>query len=415
MADCSRSANRGPPRKGLDWVTKSFTQIPKECEAMNRPQRMKDFTKPIQHRARSWSAVLTFFFAASLGNLSYAQEESQPLLLSQSDALNAEVTEVKATARDLSSAFRSAAERILPAVVVVLAKRSDVNETLDQLQLLDETASNFSAGSGVIIREDGLIVTNNHVVENSKSVRIRLPDGREFLGTDIKRDPASDLAILRISVPEPLKAATIGDSSLMAVGDWVIAVGSPFLLEQTVSAGIISGKARILKGMVSGQLLQTDASINPGNSGGALANLDGELIAINSAIVSGSGTFQGVGFAIPTKRVQWIVSELETRGAVRRASLGVTTVQLPQAIAMKLNLPIRDGGAYVARVRSNSPASKAGLQTGDVILQVAEQNARSPTGLAAMIEQSPIGQPVILSLIRNEKRIEVSVELEARD
>ncbi len=341
----------------------------------------------------------------------YGQDD---ILLSQSD-LNASVGEVKATARDLSAAFRDAAQRIMPSVVVVLAKRADVNETLDQLQLLDDSTSNFSAGSGVIISEDGWIVTNNHVVKDSSLVRVRLSDGREFTGTDLKFDPASDLATFKITTPDPLTAAVMGDSSEMAVGDWVIAVGSPFLLEQTVSAGIISGKARPLKGMVSGQLLQTDASINPGNSGGALANLDGELIAINTAIASDSGTFQGVGFAIPTSRVKWIVSELQSRGMVRRATLGVTTVEIPQQVAMQLNLPIRGGGAYVVRVRYDSPAAKAGLQSGDVILQIASQAVRSPNGLASIVEQSPIDEPQIIELIRNQKRMEVSVTLEAKD
>ena len=363
--------------------------------------------------------LIAVFDSSPLYSIARAEEEATTALVEKfplkTEDLTADTSAVKAVARDLSAAFRMAASKVLPAVVVVLAKRSDVNQTLDQLQLLDESTSNFNAGSGVIIESSGLIVTNNHVVKDASEVRIRLADGREFLGTDVKSDPASDLAILRITVPEPLAVATIGESTAMSVGDWVIAVGSPFLLEQTVSAGIISGKARLLKGMVNGQLLQTDASINPGNSGGALANLDGELIGINTAIVSGTGSFQGVGFAIPTSRMQWIISELKARGKVRRAKMGITTIDLPQKIASQLNLPIRGGGAYVARVANNSPASRAGLQNGDVILQIADQPVRGPNGLAAIAEQSPIDQPIIVELIRNEKRLEISIELEARD
>ncbi len=180
----------------------------------------------------------------------WAQEATVPMpepLAITSDELTADISGVKATARDLSAAFRSAASQAMPSVVVVLAKRSDVNETLDQLELLDDSASNFSAGSGVILTPEGLIVTNSHVVEDSNDVRVRLADGREFAASDIRRDKSSDLAILTISPPEPLQAVAVGDSSQMAVGDWVIAIGSPFLLEQTVSAGIISGKSRILK------------------------------------------------------------------------------------------------------------------------------------------------------------------------
>ena len=333
-----------------------------------------------------------------------------------SQRLTESLTPVQSTARELSAAFRAAAARISPSVVVVLGERKDANETLAQLELLDESnSSSFSAGSGVILSKDGWIVTNNHVVADVDEIRVRLFDGREYVGKELKTDPASDLAVLKIDTDEPLVAAAIGESSEMEVGDWVIAVGSPFLLEQTVSAGIISGKGRSIRDLVSGQLLQTDASINPGNSGGALANLDGELIGINTAIASGTGTFQGVGFAIPTSRVQWIVSELRERGSVRRATLGVTTVDIPARIASELDLPFRGGGAYVARVRSDSPAAKADIRVGDVLLQLSEQAVRNPQNLVSLVEQSPVDEPVTVQLIRDGRRVEVSVTLEAKE
>lgn len=348
----------------------------------------------------------------------FAQEQSPeaPLAktpLSTQDT-NVDANQVKATARELSAAFRFAADKVMPSVVVVLAKRNEVNETLDRLNLLEENDSNYSAGSGVILSPQGLIVTNNHVVADFKDVKVRLADGREFPAIDIRTDKSSDMAILKIETSEPLPAIEVGDSATTAVGDWVIAVGSPFLLEQTVSAGIVSGSSRLLQGLLSGQLLQTDASINPGNSGGALANLDGQLVGINTAIASNTGVSSGVGFAIPSKRMKWIVSELETRGLVRRAALGVTTVEVPPQIARKLNLPVRNGGAYVARVRPDSPAAIGKIENGDTIFQVSEQMVHNPSELSSVIEQSPIGEPIVLHLIRNEKRMEVSVTLEER-
>jgi serine protease Do len=350
--------------------------------------------------------------------LALAQELSTAAPLAKSplstEDRNANADQVKATARELSAAFRFAAAKVMPSVVVVLGKRPDVNESLDQLGLLEENSTNFSAGSGVILDPSGTIITNSHVVSGFKEVRVRLADGHEYTATDIKSDKASDLAILKIHAPDPLPAIEIGDSTTTSVGDWVIAVGSPFLLEQTVSAGIVSGNARLIRGLVSGQLLQTDASINPGNSGGALANLDGQLVGINTAIASDTGTFMGVGFAIPSKRVKWIVSELESRGMVRRAALGVTTVDVPLEIATKLNLPVKNGGAYVGLVRPNSPAATAKLEHGDTIFQVADQVVHNPVELSSVIEQSPIGEPIVLHIFRDKERKEVTVILEER-
>ncbi|MFM8325267.1 MAG: S1C family serine protease, partial [Pirellulaceae bacterium] len=242
------------------------------------------------------------------------------------------------------------------------ASSRDPQGALESLQFLDDSQRFESIGSGVILDSKGLIVTNAHVVQDARQVLVRLEDGREFRGRDVKADPKSDSAILYIDCPDPLASVQMGDSDRLAVGDWVLAIGSPFNIEQTVSAGIISGKARVLQGLVGGQLLQTDAAINPGNSGGALVDLNGQLVGMNTAIASKTGAFQGIGFAIPSNRLQWLVSELVTHGLVRRALMGVTTNQIPQELAEQLKIPVR-GGVYVTRLVKDGPAAQAGIAT----------------------------------------------------
>ncbi len=317
-------------------------------------------------------------------------------------------------AKDLAIAFRIASAELLPSVVTVYATARQQKSALENLQLLPAEERFESMGSGVILTADGLIVTNAHVVADSTEVMVRLDDGREFAGSDIRTDKSSDVAILRISSPTPLTAAKLGNSDDMAVGEWVLAIGSPFNFEQTVSAGIISGKSRVLKGMVEGQLLQTDASINPGNSGGALANLDGELIGINTAIASRTGASQGIGFAIPSNRMKWVTDELVKYGKVRRSMIGLRAEPLPQAIAEQLKLPI-SAGVYVSRVRANQPAAKAGIEVGDVILELAGQRFRSERDFAAAVEQLPANQPHPIVVMRNGERMELEVTLEARE
>jgi len=317
-------------------------------------------------------------------------------------------------ARELSRAFRSAAERALPCVVMVFAKKPSKDEKLEQIETLEflegEPGKDYNIGSGVILSSEGLIVTNHHVVADSKRVRIRLPDGREFPATDIRSDAMSDLAILRIDSTKPLPFVELAESSGLGVGDWVLAIGSPFAIEQTVSAGIISGKARSLPGLVNGQLLQTDAAINPGNSGGALVNLDGQLVGINTAIASSSGSYQGVGFAIPSNRVRWVTSELTTYSKVRRATMGITIAPLPVEIADQLDLPIR-GGVIVVRMRSGQAAEKAGLKKGDVIVKLGDQVVRSPADLASIVEQLPIDQPQPVTILREAEQIVLDINL----
>jgi len=310
----------------------------------------------------------------------------------------------KSQAKSLSIAFQNAATQAMPAVVTVLAKRADVDSTLDELDLLDSNSTrNFNIGSGVILDEKGLCVTNHHVIKDTKGIRVRLADGRELQGDNPVSDPSSDLAIFRIASDTPLPHVNLGNSDRLVIGDWVIAIGSPFALEQTVSVGIISSKGRALSRLVEGQLLQTDAAINPGNSGGALIDLDGQLIGINTAIMTTSGAFQGVGFAIPSARVQWITRELSEFGKVRRAKVGMRVEPLTQALADELKLPVR-GGVVVTRINPDSPAQKAGVQIEDVILEIAQQRVFTPEDFRSVVEQLPADKAYPISIIRSKDK-----------
>ena len=212
-----------------------------------------------------------------------------------------------------------AAETVSPAVVTVVAK---LERTYDMRELrgvprelLDELDD--SIGSGVIIHSSGVLLTNSHVIAGADKVVVRTSDGREFDTYDVKQDPLSDVAILKIKDAPRMPAAPLGNSDGMEIGDWVIAIGSPFELEATVSAGIISARGRSISRIPRSRLLQTDAAINPGNSGGPLVSLNGTVVGINTAIATNNGGYQGVGFAIPANQAKWIVDELLEHGEVR--------------------------------------------------------------------------------------------------
>jgi serine protease Do len=321
-----------------------------------------------------------------------------------------------ASAKSLSAAFRSAAEKALPAVVTILGRVENKEQpVLNVIGGPDEQVYS-SVGSGVIISNDGLILTNHHVVADMQLIDVRTFDGRQFRAEDIKSDPESDLAILRVNSSTELPLAELGDSDQLHVGDWVLAIGSPFTLESSVSAGIISRaqRHRRLSAKVIGIFLQTDAAINPGNSGGPLLDLDGKVIGINTAISSQSGGFQGVGFAIPVTRAKWIRKELEEFGKVRRAFAGISVLPIPPEVAEKQNLA-QLSGAYVASLKANKPGQKAGLQTNDIILSLGGQVVNSSSSFLEIVQRSPIDQPLKMLIIRDDKKMELEITLEARD
>jgi len=336
-------------------------------------------------------------------------------------------------ARGLSLAFRQAAETAMPSVVTLVAKAKPRADELRRLlddprfrRLFPQESPGESrdgrdapehpiiteVGSGVIIDAAGVILTNNHVVQDAEEVIIRLQDGQELKATDVKTDPLSDLAIVRFKpdAGQKFRAARLGDSEGLKIGDWVIAIGSPFELEATVSAGIISGKGRGIEKIQRGRLLQTDAAINPGNSGGPLVNLDGEVVGINTAIASSSGGYQGIGFAIPTDRAKWISQELLTRGTVRRAGLGIRIEELTPEAAQQLKLAPRSG-VFVADVMPGGPADEAGLKVNDVITEFAGERVRGPRDLQDAVEQKPIDSRQVLKIMRDGAPVTATVTL----
>lgn len=274
------------------------------------------------------------------------------------------------------------------------------------------------AGSGFIIDSAGIIMTNNHVVNGADVVRVRLSDGREFVARDIKTDPRSDVAIIRIDGAGPLKALRLGDSRKTEVGDWVLAFGTPFGLEMTVTQGIISGKGRSRFGQIAERedFLQTDAAINPGNSGGPLVNLYGEVIGINTAIASASGGYDGIGFAVPTHIAGWVGEQLVKNGAVRRGYLGTSIAAVDNDTAKQFNVGVREG-AIVRGVTPKSPAEKAGIEPGDVIVSLNGEKVSDPTALQGIVERLTIDKSYPLVVIRSgaKKTLDVRIEEMPKD
>jgi len=267
-------------------------------------------------------------------------------------------------------------------------------------------------GSGVIIDAKGIILTNNHVVEGADKVTIELNDGTVLVATDIQTDPRSDLAVIRVKPEHPLPVARMGDSDNLEVGDWVLAIGNPFELDQTVSAGIISGKGRSLGLIERGTFLQTDAAINPGNSGGPLVNLDGEVVGINTAIASRSGGYQGIGFAIPINTAKRIAKQLVTNGEVRRAYLGVAIAPIDADVAEKLGVKPRSG-VLIAEVHPNTPAADADIRAMDVILKFAGKRVTTPGDLQRIVEACELDSTQTMTLIRDGKQRDAQVVVRA--
>ena len=268
-------------------------------------------------------------------------------------------------------------------------------------------------GSGVIISAAGVVLTNNHVVEKADQITVTTSDGRELAAKVLGTDPKSDLAVLQLEGDTSgLTAVTFGDSSQLRLGDVVLAIGNPFGIGQTVTMGIVSAKGRADLGIVDYEdFIQTDAAINPGNSGGALINMRGELVGINTAILSRSGGYQGVGFAIPSNMAGPIMQSLQQTGKVVRGWLGVAIQEVDQELAKALKLPSADG-VLVSDVKAGGPADKAGLRRGDVVLSVAGQKVDTTGRLRNLVAQEGADKKVPLEILREGKREVVQVTLE---
>ncbi|HMQ10321.1 MAG TPA: DegQ family serine endoprotease [Oligoflexia bacterium] len=264
-----------------------------------------------------------------------------------------------------------------------------------------------SLGSGFIINKNGLIVTNNHVVEKASEITVTIGQDREYKAKLVGADPKTDVALIKIEPKEELQPLVLGDSDQLQVGEIVVAIGNPFGLSHTVTQGIVSAKERTIGFGPYDNFIQTDASINPGNSGGPLFNLEGKVVGINTAIVA-SG--QGIGFAIPINLAKNIITQLQETGSVTRGWLGVYIQKVDDEHAKFLGLP-NNRGALVSSVQKDSPAAKAGVKAGDVILKVDGQSIINFNDLPKKIANLQVGKKVNLTLWRNKKELDVSLTI----
>ena len=340
--------------------------------------------------------------------------------------------------RETGKAFRSVAKQVSPAVVFIQVekeiKQQGRSNPFGNSPLGDEFFRRFfgeppqqqappeapkhrsgGQGSGFIISADGYIMTNNHVVGGADKVKVQLQDGREFTAKIIGTDPPTDVAIIKIDAKDELPFLKLGDSGQLEVGDWVLAFGNPFGLSHTLTAGIVSAKGRSGIGLTDYEnFIQTDAAINPGNSGGPLINLDAEVVGMNTAIFSRSGGYMGIGFAIPVNMIKTIRQQLVEHGAVTRGRLGVYIQDLTQELAESFDLD-QSNGILVAQVLKDSPAEDAGLQQGDVILELNDKPVEKVAKFRNQISLTRPGTKIELTVLRDGDEENIKVRIGAME
>ena len=331
---------------------------------------------------------------------------------------------------DLSLAFQRATKKISPSVVnVVSIYRVDVESRRDPRRRVPGVEDFFdrfgpedrgdrfderrAQGSGVIARADGYIVTNNHVVDRADDVEVTLANGRTYKAEIVGTDPETDLAVIRIDVDD-LEPARFGDSDTIEVGQWVLAVGNPFRLDHTVTAGIISAKGRSgMRLAIYENFIQTDAAINPGNSGGPLVNLDGEVIGINTAISTRTGGYMGIGFAIPSNMARGVMESILEGGRVVRGWLGVTMRPLTDDLAASFDFEGTDG-VLVANVAEDGPAQQAGIEPGDIIIEIAGRDTTDMNTLRHTVADIAPQKTVKVVLVRDGRKRTIDATLGER-
>jgi len=268
-----------------------------------------------------------------------------------------------------------------------------------------------SLGSGFIIDKEGYIVTNNHVIEDADEIQVKLKNGDEYDAKIVGRDPNTDLALIQIKPKSDLPFINLGDSQSIKIGQWVLAIGSPFGLEQTVTAGIVSAKGRVIGSGPYDDFIQTDASINPGNSGGPLLNMDGEVIGINTAIIA-SG--QGIGFAVPINLAKGIIDQLKTHGSVTRGWLGVAIQDVTGEVAEYYGIQGKEG-ALVTEVFPGDPADKAGIKVRDIIIEVNGEKIKNTRDLTRIIAEIGVGDSASVKVLRNGTEEKFDVKIAKRE
>ena len=322
---------------------------------------------------------------------------------------------------ETSRAFSEIASVVSPAVVNISTTKVIKSETLPFSEdpffeffrpfhdfKMPKQWKEKSLGSGVIVSSEGYIITNNHVVEQSEDMKVTLYDKRRFNGKIVGADPKTDIAVIKISA-ENLSLVPLGDSDKLQVGEFVLAIGNPFGLSHTVTMGIISAVGRANVGIADYEdFIQTDAAINPGNSGGPLVNTKGEIIGINTAIFSRSGGYQGIGFAVPSNMARLVMDQIMKQGKIVRGWLGVTIQEITPELSQKFGL--KDSkGALVGDVSKDSPAEKAGIMKGDVIIEFNGKEVTSVANLRNMVSQTKVGTSAIVKIIRDGKEVILNV------
>ncbi len=341
--------------------------------------------------------LISMLFFSGCANSSHAQSAGS------SSGRTGDLRAQTATARNLGTAFASVAEQVSPSVVSIRVEaRTRTRSAPFPFPFFGGQPDSGIAkgnGSGVVIRRDGYVLTNNHVVQNATRIQVVLRDGRRFDGKVVGTDPATDLAVVRITA-RGLPASSFADSGRVRPGEWSVAIGSPFGLDYTVTAGVVSAVGR--GGLGANEIedyIQTDASINPGNSGGPLVNLDGKVIGINTMII-GRGT--GIGFAVPANLARRVADQIIDSGKVKRAWIGVSFQELTPELAAELGTgqPAGRSGALVASVVPGGPAAKAGLKPGDVVTSVDGEEIREGRDLLNKVIQKRVGQNVRVKVLR---------------
>ncbi|MCS7297611.1 MAG: trypsin-like peptidase domain-containing protein [Bacteroidia bacterium] len=313
--------------------------------------------------------------------------------------------------------FTVAAQIAMPAVVHIRTRAKANLPSFHQFFLNEEEEYLPGSGSGVILSSDGYIVTCNHVIENATRIEVTLYDNRTFRASIVGTDPSTDLALLKIEATG-LPYLEFGDSDQLRVGDWVLAVGNPFNLTSTVTAGIVSAKGRTLgllreKNFPVESFIQTDAAVNPGNSGGALVNIEGKLVGINTAIASITGTFTGYSFAVPSTIARKVIEDLRNYGKVQRALLGVMIQNLTPELQKEAEVPVSQG-IYVYDVFGGSAAEEAGIRVKDVIVEIDGRPVRSTAEMMELLAQHRPGDRVKIGYYRGSKKMETFARLKGR-
>jgi len=394
--------------------------------------------KIISSKSWIWMLALVLSLSLFLGFTCKGKKGGETLLTSEESSAE-ETVSVPGGVIELQEAFANVAQAVKPSVVNISAVqilkmeapyyefyfgdpfqdffdeffgRPRAERPAPKKREIERKAE--ATGSGVIIDPEGYVLTNYHVVAGAEDIKVTLSDGEEkkYDGKVIGKDSRSDLAVIKIESKEKFPAAKLGDSDKIRVGDWAIAIGSPFGLQQTVTVGVISAKRQSLyvEGKEYREMIQTDASINRGNSGGPLVNIKGEVVGINTAIYAPTGVFAGVGFAIPINSAKEILSDLIEKGRVVRGWLGIEIREVDEVIAKQFNLPSKQG-VLVNRAMEGSAAEKGGMQRGDVIIKFGDHKVESARDLQEVVARTKPGKKVKVVVIKDKKEVPLTIKL----